>query len=192
MNNGILQATVAYKESYDGTPLDVNGRPTYETGRKQAIALLEGIANPNPSLYEIELYFDEGGFILGTPTSKVDFESCPVGNFTFSKNYIVLTPDNPQDTINIFSTYGWDCMPGQPFDTWVTVSPILGSGNILTPVTFITNGGNYGQGKIYFKERATGQIKYVYVVNTDALGWVLENGFWNNLRFWQYNGIWNY
>lgn len=190
MNTGILQATIAYKRALDGTPLDVNGRPTSETGRPQAIAVLEGTTNPNPLLYEIEAYFIEGGFIYGAATAKVDYETCPVSNFTTDMDFIILTPESPTANINVFSTYGWALQNDEVLE-WVGMIPISG-GSGVTSVTLSAVDEQYNQGYLILKENVTGAIKQVYVIHTDALGWILETGFWNDLRFWEDNEFWNY
>lgn len=79
-NTGIKQATVAYKVSrYSGEALDINGNPTRLSGLKQAIALLTGFPNPNPALYEVELYYTALNTVEGNPTTKYDISACPIG-----------------------------------------------------------------------------------------------------------------
>ena len=68
MNTGYKQATIAYKVSKPGgEPLDVDGNLTRISGKKQAIALLEGHVNPDASKYEVEFYYDKRGSVTGTP-----------------------------------------------------------------------------------------------------------------------------
>lgn len=186
-NTGTLQARIAYKVSPSGEPVDINGNLTSISGRRQAIALLVGVANPDPTKYEIEYTFNTGQLIEGTPTTKVDITYCPVSVFTIDKNYIVLHPGKVSDIINIFASYGWQFVG--PFE-FATPSPTSAGGN-TTPVT-LTRTATLGQGYMQFKDNTTGEVKTVYVVNTDALGWILESGTWNNLRFWEAAGIWNY
>lgn len=186
MNNGILQATIAYKQTYDGKPLDINGRLTSETGRLQAIAILEGTANPNPLLYEVETYFVEGGFIHGTPTAKVDYDACPVSNFTIDKDFVILTLADDSEVLNIFSTYGWDLVGDNGY---VSVSPITGATGVSSTTLL---GVAYGDVYLTFKEKVTGETRTVYVVYVEAVEWILTDGTWNNLGFWQPDGIWNY
>lgn len=188
MNTGIKQAVVAYKVTPDGQPVDVDGKLTSVSGKRQAIAVMAGTPNPNPSAYEIELTFTPGGFIAGTPTTYVDFVECPVSIFTLDTTYIVLHPGNIDDIINVFSSFGWSYVSSVPF---VTVTPNAGPGGVTTPATAART-STLGQGYIDFKDNTTNEVKRVYVVNTDALGWILETGTWNDLRFWDAAGVWNY
>lgn len=188
MNNGNLQARVAYKVSPDGDPIDVNGKLTSVSGKRQAIAVMAGTSNPDPALYEIELTFIPGQFIEGTPTTYVNLEACPVSIFTIDKNYIVLHPGKLNEVINLYSSYGWSYVGSVPF---ATVSPTTGTGGENTTAT-VTRTATLGQGLITFKDNTTNETKTVYVVNTDALGWILETGVWNDLRFWDATGVWNY
>lgn len=76
-NNGIKQATIAYKVDLQGEPLDLEGAPIRISGKKQAIALKQGFYNPNPSLYEIEMYFNDE--VEGEQTTTKDITYCPIG-----------------------------------------------------------------------------------------------------------------
>jgi len=79
-NTGYKQAKIAYKTSpINGEPLDVNGEPTALSGNRQAIAVIEGLPNPDPALYEIELYFEAGAELGGVPSVRLDLEACPIG-----------------------------------------------------------------------------------------------------------------
>lgn len=187
MNNGTKQATIAYKTTPNGDPVDIDGQLTSISDKRQAIALLVGRPNPNPTLYEVEFYFSEGGVVTGNPTTIIDLEDCPVSIFTIDRTYIILHPGNIDEVINIYASFGW--LYVGTFD-YATASPITGTSG-STPVT-ITRTATLGQGLMNFQDVNTGQIKSVYVVNTDALGWILETGFWNNLRFWEASGVWNY
>lgn len=188
MNTGIKQAVIAYKVTPNGQPVDVDGQLTSVSGKRQAIALLQGQANPNPTLYDIELFYGTRGTVLGEPTTEVDLEYCPVSIFTIDSEYIVLHPGNVDDVVNIFASSGWTL---QGSATFATVTPATGAAYVVTPAT-IARTATLGQGFLDFRDNATGVVKRVYVVNTDALGWVLETGAWNDLRFWEAAGVWNY
>lgn len=80
VNTGYKQAVIAYKyDKQTGWPVDVDGRRTSESGKRQAILLLEGWANPNPTLYEVQAYFPESAVIDGQNTSVWAPEDCPEG-----------------------------------------------------------------------------------------------------------------
>ena len=187
MNNGQLQARIAYKVSPSGEPIDINGQLTSISGKKQAIAVMQGVPNPNPALYEIELTFIAGQFIAGTPTTYVNFSACPVSIFTIDANTLVLHPGNIDEVVNIYASFGWQFVGPFPY---ATANPSTG-GNANTAVT-IARTSTLGQGYMNFRDNTTGEVKSIYVVNTDALGWILETRIWNNLRFWSSTGVWNY
>lgn len=188
MNNGNLQARVAYKVSPNGDAIDINGQLTSVSGRRQAIAVMLGTPNPDNTKYEVELTFNPGQFIEGTPTTYVNLEICPISIFIIDKNYIVLHPGNIAEVLNLYSSFGWSYIGSVPF---ATVSPTTGAGGENTTAT-VSRTSTLGQGLLTFKDNTTNETKTVYVVNTDALGWILESGFWNDLRFWESTGIWNY
>lgn len=186
MNTGIKQAVTAYKVAPNGAPVDINGQLTSISGRKQAIALLIGRPNPNPTLYEIEYYFNVGGLVEGEPTTKIDINYCPISKFTIDTTSVVLHPGNASQIVNIFASFGWQFVG--PF-AFATSTPAVGEGG-STAVT-IARTSTLGQGNMVFRDNTTGETKSIYVINTDALGWILETGFWNNLRFWSAAGVWN-
>lgn len=186
-NNGILQATIAYKTSTDGQPVDVDGNLTSISGKRQAIALLEGYANPNPVLYEVELYYKAGEYVDGVPSVKLDGVFCPVHYIRFSTDKIVLTPDNNAGEFTVFSSAGWN-FTGSP--NVATISPTSGY-NGATVISVIRN-DTIGAYRLFARNSASGQEAELNIVNVNSIEWVLTTGEWNNLGFWQANGIWNY
>lgn len=76
-NSGSNAATIAYKFDSDENPLDVNGAQTAVSGKKQAILLRQGFANPNGSLYEVEGFFNYN--VNGDPTTQLNTTACPIG-----------------------------------------------------------------------------------------------------------------
>lgn len=187
MNNGYKQATVLYKITPDGLAVDVDGRLTIDSGKKQAIALMNETINPDPNLYEVELFFNSGASVWGVPSIMYDPSDCPVSIFSVNKNYIVIHPANVAELITVYSTYGWYLKDAVPFANFVPPN----AGNNTT-TSSVQPGGAYGQGYATLKEITTGKELQIYVVNTDALGWILETGYWNYLRFWEAGGVWNY
>lgn len=187
MNTGTKQAIIAYKITPSGLPVDVDGRLTSVSGKRQAIALLTGYNNPNPALYEVEFYFTVGGEVTGVPTTELDLGYCPVSKFSIDTATLTLHPGNVDDVVNIYASFGWQFVGPFPY---ATAAPTVG-GNNNTAVT-ITRTTVIGQGYMNFRDNTTGEIKSIYVVNTDALGWILETGVWNDLRFWESGGVWNF
>lgn len=187
-NTGKLQATVAYKVR-KGTdiPLDINGDPISESGKKQAIALLYGRPNPNPLLFEVETYFNDDGFISGNPTTEFAPDVCPVGFLRLSASYIVLSPDDPAAIVKLNSSGAW-VSSATAYASIVPASGIAGEFDLM-----LTRTATLGQQEIVFTNIETGNTATLYLVNVlDPNLWILEDGTWNMLGFWFNNGIWNY
>lgn len=107
-NTGYKQATIAYKVSKPGgEPLDINGELCAISGRKQAIALLQGYTNPNPAKYEVETYYNEKGLISGNATITRDMLSCPIGFISIDKQTIELGSPLEADTFILESSGRW-------------------------------------------------------------------------------------
>lgn len=185
-NTGILQATIAYKTSTDGQPVDVDGVLTSISGKRQAIALLTGRTNPDPSAYEVEFYFNPKSTVAGNPTATSDFEHCPVYFIRASSSRIVLDPDNRVAEVTIFSSSPWTLAAGSNAE----VTPVSGVAG-ATVVTFTKN-DTTGDEWYEFTNTVSLQTARVRVINVNSRDWILETGNWNNLGFWFANGIWNY
>lgn len=186
---GIKQTTIAYKVSRPGgVPLDVYGVPISVSGRRQAIALLEGRPNPNPALYEIETFFNVGDYITGNPTQAYDPVQCPVGYMFISPSMLVLSPDNPERVFTLFSTNPWSFVSGPDIATILPTSGANGAYSITA-----TRTGILGQGPFIFQNNVTLETVNIYIVNTNnpAL-WILDTGEWNMMGFWFRDAIWNY
>lgn len=190
-NTGVKQATVAYKVSQPGgEPLDIDGVPISQSGKRQAIMLLIGRPNPNASLYEVQAYFNEGDLIDGLPSQVYDETACPVGFMSINPSSIVLWPGEPQASATIFSSNPWTLLPGGP-TAYASITPTTGpAGSTVLAVTAV---GPEGQGYFTFQDNVTLQTVTLFVVSTlTPTGWILETGFWNDNAFWTAGGIWNY
>lgn len=188
-NTGYKQATIAYKVSKPGgEPLDINGQLTRITGRKQAIALLEGHVNPDSSKYEVEFYYDNNGVVTGNPTITYDVQTCPIGYIRITPSRVVLGPDNITATVLLESSNSWKLISG--LIDIVKLDYAEGSAGAYTITLTRTN--VIGQGLLVFQNIATKATAGIYVVNAVSKPWILETGRWNNLGFWYDNGIWNY
>lgn len=106
-NTGYKQATIAYKTTPDGRPVDVDGRLTSVSGKRQAIALLIGRSNPNPTLYEVQFYFNAGGNAGGNSTVMYDVSYCPVGYISITPSSVILEPGNLSGVFTLESTGDW-------------------------------------------------------------------------------------
>lgn len=189
-NTGNNQASIAYKvRSTDGAPLDIYGKPTNESGLKQAIALLSGTANPNPAIFTVEFYFQAGDIINGIPTLEYDPAACPAGILYITPSRLVLAPSGDPATVKLYSDGAW-AIVGVPTPYLANVVPSAGNGNATLTFEPLAQ---QGQGNFYFQNTQTGEVAAVYVIVTDNPDlWILATGFWNNLGFWKNDGIWNY
>ncbi len=188
-NTGFLQATIAYKQSKpQGEPLDINGKPISETGLRQAIYLLNGTQNPDPTKYQVEGYFGTDGVITGNPTVIFSLENCPTGLIYVTPSRIVYAPNGSVQKITLYSSGGWELVSAPNIGTLSQEEGETGYSYLeLTP------NANEGQGFFIFRNLETGNTAQIYVISAaDPSVWILTTGFWNNLGFWYNNGIWNY
>lgn len=186
-NTGYKQATIAFKVSKpEGLPLDIDGELTSVSGRRQAIALLTGTINPNPALYEVELYFIQGAPVQGAPTTAYDATTCPVGYIAVNPSFVTLL-DDPV-TFTLESSGAWILESFPP--GIATIDYTSGGAGIFT-IT-LTKTATLGQGPYVFKALGTNQTAEIWVANVDATPWLLDTGEWNMLGFWFDNGIWNF
>lgn len=185
---GYKQATVAYKVSRSGgEPLDVNGILTRISGRKQAIAVLEGYPNPDPIKYEVEFYYDKNGIVSGNPTISLDIQSCPIGYIRVNPTRLILEEPAVNATFTLECSNDWRLISG-PTD-YIGLDYTAGSAG---QYTIRATGIAVGDGYFTFQDIATLQTTILYVANISGRPWILETGYWNNLGFWYTGGIWNY
>jgi uncharacterized protein (TIGR02145 family) len=79
MNTGYQQAVIALCVSRPGgQALDVDGNLCSESGKRQAIMLLRGEANPSPEHYEVYKTFEAGEVIDGCESRRYNAEACPL------------------------------------------------------------------------------------------------------------------
>lgn len=187
-NTGYKQATIAYKVSKPGgEPLDVNGQLTSVSGRKQAIALLQGHINPDTSKYEVEYYYDKDGTITGNPTITYDIQSCPIGYIRVNPVRLILEYPTVSASFVLESSNTWRLIGGPT--EHISIDYTAGSAGVYT---ISVSGISYGGGYFIFRNEATLQTATIYIVFVSGRPWVLEEGTWNMLGFWYNNGIWNY
>lgn len=187
-NTGYKQATVAYKVSKPGgEPLDINGQLTRISGRKQAIACLEGFTNPDPSKYEVEFYYGKDGVVTGNPTISLDVRSCPIGYIRVNPARLILEEPAVSATFILECSNDWRLISG-PTD-YISLGYIAGSaGQYAINATGIAVGDGY----FTFWNVATLETATLYAANVSGRPWVLETGYWDNLGFWYADGIWKY
>lgn len=110
MNTGFQQAIYALKTGQPGDiPLDIDGNRCSETGKKQAIMLLEREENPDPNRYEVEDTFEFGTAIDGMPTRRRNTGHCPVdttGHIRLNVQSLQLDI-NETKTIRVDSSHPW-------------------------------------------------------------------------------------
>lgn len=186
-DTGLSQATIAYKVSLAGEPLDVDGGLISVSEKKQAIALLQGTANPAPTLYEVEFYFEEGAILEGNSTQGYGY-ICPQGvlNITPSGT-LILTNATPSINLEVASSSPWNLSGAVP--SFISLSKSTGDAkgdNIVADKT-----STEGQGYLMFVN-STGQNTEIYVVNVAVYEWILSGGIWKNLGFWDNTSIWQF
>lgn len=184
-HTGLNQAVIVYKVDENGNALDVNGALISESGRLQAIALLMFTANPDPTKYEVELYFNPEDSIDGTPT--VEFSAnCAAGYIFIFPAAVTVTTAAPTNTALIASSGPWTA----PVPNFVTLNRYAGPRG--ETVIIITRTATVGQETVIFTNTLTGQTAALYVVNVNTVVWILADHTWNFLGFWQDTGIWNF
>ena len=187
-NTGYKQAVIAYKVSKpNGEPLDVNGQLTSVSGRKQAIALLEGHVNPDPTKYEVEFYYTKDGTVTGNPTITYDVLSCPVGYIRVSPSRLILEEPAVSATFTLESSSSWRLISGPT--NFINIDYTAGGAGSYT---ITAKGVSIGQGYFIFQNVATLQTATIFIANVSGRPWILENGTWDMLGFWYDDGIWNY
>ena len=178
---GTAQATVLYKLTLDGRPLSVAGELAI-LPIKQAIFALEGTANPNPALYEIE-----GTFLAGATVEGIDTlffaESCGYGFINVFPRGKLFTP--PTSDIRITSSHTWEIID---IPSFVSFSILAGSkGENVTLVTKLAD----GEGAVKFRNTGTGEI-LVREILAGTGEWILTGGTWHDYGFWENTATWNF
>lgn len=188
-NTGFKQATIAFKVTKPGgLPLDINGELCSVSGLKQAIYLITGAANPDPSLYDVEGYFTPDSVISGNSTINFDPTSCPVGLINITPTTLVLLTSGPLGTATLYSSHPWTFVSGPAIAALSQTTGVAG----YTYLEFTPN-ATEGQGDFIFRNNVTLQTATIYVVNAaDPSLWVLTGGTWHDLGFWTAGGIWTY
>ena len=188
--NGNRQATIAYKQSKTGAPLDVDGLPTNITGKRQAIMLLHRYTNPNPAAYEVQGYFYPGAIIDGVPTIAFRPDICPVGHITVSPNRLYFETTGWQ-TLTVDSTHRWQVVV-EPQDTSkVMIETLSGPGGV-TQIRVRASPPNWGKYQITFQNMTTREYATVWVeVLPSADAWILATGRWDDRGIWRNTAFWN-
>lgn len=187
-NTGYKQATIAYKTTPDGRPVDVDGRLTSVSGKRQAIALLIGRPNPNPTLYEVQFYFNPNQTIQGRPTITYDVTSCPIGYISVTPTFVILEPSAPSATFTLESTAGWYL---ESYPPGIAEIDYTQGGAGIYEIRLVRT-DLLGQGPFTFVNMLTLEKSTLWVSNVVSKPWVLDNGIWNMFGFWYDNGIWNF
>lgn len=183
-NTGYQQATYAAKfDPVGNRPLDVEGFLCSVTGNKQAILLLKGHDNPDPNLYEIEGYFNEGDVLNGHPTMNYNTDACPIlaveGFITVSPDSVALNENKNTATVTLESSHEWTLKTTPAY-----VSLNKASGSKGTTVITLTSKGISGSDTLTFENTVTGDtavltvsvatigfpVEYPHVDNEDVIG----------------------
>ena len=183
---GLAQTLVMYKiDAFFGLPLDVDSVPIIVSGRRQAIAILQGASNPDAAAYEIERVFDAGDTVDGVPSTMLH-PDCAAGFLTVTPDPITLNAAQPTVQVTVISSAPWQISSVPTFLSFDVT-------NGATGVTVITASAtaSEGQGFIVFSN-TDGATQTIYAYNLETLPWVLETGFWDMEGFWYDDGVWNF
>lgn len=181
---GYKIAQYALKQTTNGEPLDIDGNLISESGKQQAIWLLEGASNPGN--YEVEKVYNPQtlSFFPGSksPIKYYDPTLCPpttgsTGEWdvTLNGTYVLSTTKTRISGVNnyITSNMGWT-ISKQPSNGFI--SPISGgSGNTMITVN---SNGNFGDSDFEVKN-SSGEIKTLGSIIATKLA--LTNGMHNTL-----------
>lgn len=187
IQTGIKQATIAYRVSAQtGEPLDVNGDLISASGLRQAIALLTGTANPNPSLYEVMTYFNADALLDGEPTTQPSAD-CPAATFNVSPLSVTLTDETLTADISVESSGAWSIVGSVP--SGVTLSQTSGTGSATITAT---RTGVLGVGTLLLKSNTINATVGVSILNLESASWILTTGFWRDYKIWKNDGLWKF
>ncbi|MDR1809201.1 MAG: hypothetical protein LBR34_02195 [Prevotella sp.] len=185
---GYKLANYAVRETAGGQAVDIDGRLCIESGRKQAILLLEGTANPNQETYEVAgEYGNQDKRIDGIPVIAPATLQCaphiPDSIDIDMQQLVFAGTDNVAATLT--SLHAWQ-LAGS---TGVALcSPVSGKAG-KTELVF-SRTASEGVGNFSFLNLATQQSVSLNVVNMPSAEWVLRNGEWNEDGLWLLSGIW--
>lgn len=184
---GYSQAAVVYRvRASDGAPVGLDGKPISETGNKQAIAILAGRTNPDPSKYVVQMFYAPEAILEGVPTVQLS-DDCATGYIFLSEARVVFFAGGAAQLVNVTSSDPWDILSDAGL---VTVTPNTGPQDV-TQVSVAPIADTYGEGDVIFRNITTGQTVRLHVISAEDDVWILEDGTWNALGFWHGDGIWN-
>lgn len=192
IQTGIKQAVVMYRvRAYDQAPLDSDGMPIVidgePTGRKQAIAILEGTENPNPALYDVQIVFGPDDYVQGVPSTEYNEDDCARAVINLLPQAVILTVEQPTATITVSSSHPWELWVIPPQATFAPQSGPAGD----TIVT-ITRTAVMGTGNAEFRNLEMEVGTPLRIDNLESTGWILETGAWRMFRLWKNNGLWKF
>ena len=186
---GYQIATFVVKETKDGKGVDITGRSCLESGRKQAIQILEGVQNPYPDVYEIE---SEYGYdvkdIMGISIIKRNTAQC-IPYFPKSiqvdKPQVVFYEEDNNIVLTLTSLHKWALITSSGIANCLPANGSAGKNKIVLSKTNM-------QGITNFKlqNQLTRETVLVNVVNKNNIEWVLKNGTWNADGIWLVSEAW--
>lgn len=180
---GFIQASIAYKvSSATGEPLDVDGVLCSISGKKQAIAILEGAANPNPTRYEVESTFKARGSVNGEPSIEYAPDRCPSGFILVDPARVRLVGDATRDIV-IASSDAWVLSADSNIATILKKKGDAGD----TSNTVSRTMGREGVFAYQFKNIHTGDTAELYIESLDSIRWILTTGRWDGFGVWKNN-----
>jgi hypothetical protein len=188
VRSGYKLANYVLKETKESQALDINGNLCNQSGRKQAIYVLEGTLNPNPNIYEIKGEYTASTKSIGGVSIVVrDIVQCApyfANSITVPLRQLILSDEN-NITVLLSSLHRWQLM--NPSNI-VACSPEQGKAGKTALVFSKTN--SEGIANYYFRNLVTQQTVTLNVINKKDVEWVLKNGTWSETGVWLISGIW--
>lgn len=188
-NTGFKQAGIAYKvDATTGEPLDIDGNRTADSGKRQAIVLLQGRVNPDPLKFEVQGYFTKGELLDGKPTKIWDPASCPRGTMFVSPARVVAAPSSAPFEIILFSEGAWVLQNPNPLASFSQTSGVSG-------YSYITVTPSSAEGQVDFIFRNLSIVStatFRLILTNDQNLWILADGTWNMGGFWINTETWNF
>lgn len=181
-------ASFVLKTSVEGHPVDQDGELCSNSGKAQAILLLEGFKKPIGNFVVESTYNENTKQINGSPIIRYNPLKCKApGSFILlSRKQIIFTPSTPDTQIV-------DLMTNRPWSISAPDQNIalcsLGSGSIGKFNIMVNQGEVYGNENFVFRTDDGEEVMLNIINSKDAPEWVLKKNT-QNVSNWNSNGVW--
>ncbi|GAB6011730.1 hypothetical protein [Viscerimonas tarda] len=179
---GYQLAGFVLKETKDGQGIDTDGKLCIESGRRQAIHLLEGTQNPDSDSYEIEgEYGYDAKNLKGISIITYNPAQCaphfPNSIYIDNSQLVFSVEDNLAVTLT--SLHEWQLTQSTNIAVCSPSSGKAGRNQVVFSKT-----DEQGIANFVFQNLVTHETATINIVNQENVEWVLKDGEWNE------NGIW--